>query len=158
MLSKLNIRLRTLTPPGSRGSDWEPKMPSNYMQLQKQSSSIKALLCMGSRSPPSPLNTAINQILKACQIGIQSTAILEKGLSELRTANEKQQQKRTRSKRQISHEGSFSAPEAHELFEQLEVVIEALAPPRTKKAFTTFTAAYTRFTKVRYLWKRRISE
>jgi hypothetical protein len=60
VISKLNIRLRTPTPPSSRGSDWDPKTPSNYMQLQKQASSIKALLRIRSRSPPSPLNSAIN--------------------------------------------------------------------------------------------------
>jgi hypothetical protein len=60
VISKLDIRLRTPTPPSSRGSDWDPKTPSNYMQLQKQASSIKALLRIRSRSPPSPLNSAIN--------------------------------------------------------------------------------------------------
>ena len=107
VLSKLNIQLRTPTPPGSQGSDWEPKTPSNYVQLQKQPSSIKALLRTRSRSPPSPLNTAINQILNASQNGMQTAAILEKEVSNLRTANEKQKQKRTRSKRQIPHEGGL---------------------------------------------------
>jgi hypothetical protein len=60
VISKLDIRLRTPTPPSSRGSDWDPKTPSNYVQLQKQASSIKALLRIRSRSPPSPLNSAIN--------------------------------------------------------------------------------------------------
>jgi hypothetical protein len=65
VISKLNIRLRTPTPPSSRGSDWDLKTPSNYIQLQKQASLIKALLRTRLRSPPSPLNSAINQVLKA---------------------------------------------------------------------------------------------
>ena len=36
VLSKLNIQLRTPTPPGSQGSDWEPKTPLSFVQLQKQ--------------------------------------------------------------------------------------------------------------------------
>lgn len=60
VISKLDIRLRTPTPPPSRGSDWDPKTPLNYRQLEKQASSIKALLRTRSRSPPSPLNSAIN--------------------------------------------------------------------------------------------------
>ena len=153
VLSKLNIRLRTPTPPGSRGSDGEPKTPLNYMQLQKQSSSIKALLRTRSRSPPSPLNTAINQILKACQIGMQSAAILEKEVSELRALNVKQKQKRTRSKRQIPHDGGLLVEEAVELIEAPIEVPIAPAPPPAKTAFTTFTATYEGFTEVRYLWK-----
>jgi len=78
VISKLDIRLRTPTPTGSRGSDWEPKTPSNYMQLQKEASSIKALLKQRSKSPPSPLNSAINQVLKSCQVKMQSAAFLEK--------------------------------------------------------------------------------
>ena len=134
VLSKLNIQLRTPTPPGSQGSDWEPKTPSNYVQLQKQSSSIKALLCTRSRSPPSPLNTAINQILKACQNGMQTAAILEKEVSNLRTANEKQKQKRTRSKRQIPHEGGLSVSEASELIEAPVGALIAPAPPQPRQS------------------------
>ena len=89
VISKLDICLRTPTPPLSRGSEWDPKTPSNYVQLQKQASSIKALLKERSKSPPSPLNSTINQVLKACQITMQSTAFLEKEVSDLRAANEK---------------------------------------------------------------------
>jgi hypothetical protein len=35
VILKLDIRLRTPTPPSSRGSEWEPKTPLNYIQLQK---------------------------------------------------------------------------------------------------------------------------
>ena len=115
VISKLNIRLRTPTPPPSRGSDWDPKTPSNYVQLQKQASSIKALLRARSKSPPSPLNCAINKVLKACQITMQSAALLEKEVSDLRAANEKQKQKRTRSTRTIVHEGDLSVQEVREL-------------------------------------------
>jgi hypothetical protein len=107
VISKLDIRLRTPTPPSSRGSDWDPKTPSNYIQLQKQASSIKALLRTRSRSPPSPLNSAINQVLKACQITIQSAALLEKEVSDLRAKNEKKKQKRTRSTKTIVYEGDL---------------------------------------------------
>lgn len=101
MISQLDIHLRTPTPPSSRGSEWEPQTPSNYVQLQKQASSIKALLHTRSKSPLSLLNSAINQVLKACQITMQSAAFLEKEVSDLRAANEKQKQKRTRSRKQI---------------------------------------------------------
>jgi hypothetical protein len=120
VISKLNIQLRTPTPPSSRGSEWEPKTPSNYIQLQKQASSIKALLKQRSKSPPSPLNTAINQVLKACQITMQSAALLKKEVSDLRAANQKQKRKQTISRRQIAHEGGLTAPEALELLELLE--------------------------------------
>jgi hypothetical protein len=131
--SKLDIRLRTPTPPSSRGSDWDPKTPSNYVQLQKQAASIKALLRMRSRSPPSPLNSAINQVLKACQITMQSAAFLEKEVGDLRAANEKQKQKRTRSRRRIPAEAGLSVQEASQLITEQVEVIEAPPPPQRRR-------------------------
>jgi DDE superfamily endonuclease/helix-turn-helix, Psq domain/Tc5 transposase DNA-binding domain len=127
VISKLDIQLRTPTPPSSRGSEWEPKTPSNYIQLQKQASSIKALLKQRSKSPPSPLNSAINQVLKACQITMQSTALLEKEVSDLRAANEKKKQKRTRIRRQIPREEGLSVAELQDMVEP--VAIPPIIPP-----------------------------
>ena len=125
VISKLDIRLRTPTPPSSRGSEWELKTPSNYVQLQKQASSIKALLKQRSKSPPSPLNSAINQVLKACQITMQSAALLEKEVSELRAENETKKRKRTRSTRQITSEEGLSVLEASSLIAQPEYAVLA---------------------------------
>ena len=118
--------VRQPPPPGSQGSDWEPKTPSNYMQLQKKSSSVKTLLHMRSRSLPSPLNTAINHILKACQVSMQSASIHEREISTLCASNEKQKQKQTHTRRLVPHEGGLSASEAHE---QTEAPIEAPIAP-----------------------------
>jgi hypothetical protein len=133
VISKLDIQLRTPTPPSSRGSDWDPKTPSNYMQLQKQASSIKALLRMRSRSPPSPLNSAINQVLKACQITMQSAALLEKEVSDLRAENEKKKQKRARSRKQILATEGLSVQEASALIMQPVEVVETPLPPRRRR-------------------------
>lgn len=133
VFSKLDIQLRTPTPSGSQESDCELKTPSNYVQLQKQASSIKALLKQRSKSPTSPLNSAINQVLKACQITMQSAAFLEKEVSDLRAANEKQKQKRTRSTRRIAHEGDISVQEVRELrSEPIEAQVARINSYRTQ--------------------------
>jgi hypothetical protein len=118
VISKLNIRLHTPTPPPSRGSQssaWEPKTPSNYKQLQKQASSIKKLLKQRSKSPPSPLNSAINQVLKACQITMQSTAFLARENELLRAGQEKIKQKKACSKLQIAAPEGLSVAELRKL-------------------------------------------
>ncbi|OQD85229.1 hypothetical protein PENANT_c010G11563 [Penicillium antarcticum] len=122
VISKLNIHLRTPKPPSSRVSEWEPKSLSNYVQLQKQASSIKAMLKQRSKTPPSLLDSAINQLLKACQMMMQSVALLEKEVSDLRAENEKKKQKKTRSMRQIPSEKGLSALEASTLREILAQV------------------------------------
>ena len=58
VLSKLNISLRTSTPqgrrPSSRSSIFSPKTPRTVLQLEKQASSLKALLKQRSKSLPTP--------------------------------------------------------------------------------------------------------
>jgi hypothetical protein len=54
VISKLNIRLTTPTPPSSRGSDWEPKTPLNPDQLREKASSIKALPSSTISGPTEP--------------------------------------------------------------------------------------------------------
>ena len=103
-------------------------MPLDYTQLQKQASSIKALLCVRLQTPPSPLNSVINQVLKACQIMMQSAALLEKEVSDLWAENEKKKQKHTRSRRQIPSTEGLSVLEASALIMQPEGAIEAPPP------------------------------
>ncbi|KAL1986328.1 hypothetical protein VTN96DRAFT_9566 [Rasamsonia emersonii] len=57
------------------------------------------------QSPPSPINVALNQLIKGCQLAMNSAVILAKENHDLQAANEKQKQKRKRSTNQISHEG-----------------------------------------------------
>lgn len=131
VLAKLSIRLATPTPPPSRGStyssDFVPLTPQNLIQLQKQSSSIKALLKNRSQSPPTPTNKAINQLIKGCELAMQGAVLLARQNQDLRAANAKQRQKRTRSTRQIVHEGGLSVEEARTLIQDRGNPVEAEA-------------------------------
>lgn len=131
VLSKLDIILQTPSPPGSRpisqSSQFSPQTPQNPIQLQRQASSIKALLKQRSRSPPSPLKQQINQVLKACEIQMHSTALLEVEARKLHAAHEKQKQKRRRSNRQILNEGGMTVQESQQI---LQLPIEAIEAPR----------------------------
>lgn len=128
VLSKLNISLRTPTPPGSRpssrSSQFTPKTPKTVVQLQKQASSLKVLLKQRSNSPPTPSKLALDRIIKSCYISMHSAALLAQEVTNLRAANEKKRQKRTRSSRQIPHEGGLSVEEGLQLAQQLDQPVE----------------------------------
>ena len=132
VISKLNIRLRTPTPPPSRGSEssrnFTPKTPATEKDLRRQASSIKALLRTRSRSPPSPSDRALNQLVKGFQLQLQSHILQAQEIKELRAANEKQKQKRTRSRRQIPAEEGLSVQEASALIMRQQEAIEAPPP------------------------------
>jgi hypothetical protein len=68
------------------------------------------------------------KVLKACQTTMQSAALLEKEVSELRAKNERKKRKRTRSIRQIPAEEGLLVLEASSLILQLEQAILAQVP------------------------------
>jgi hypothetical protein len=133
VLSKLNILLRTPTPPGgrpnSRSSDFSPETPRTVIQLQKQASSLKALLKRRSRSPPSPSKTTLDRIIKGCYLSMHNAALLAQENANLRAMNEKKRQKRTRSNRQIPREEGLTVDEASQIIQQPNQPIERVQPP-----------------------------
>ena len=122
VLSKLNISLQTPPPlssrPSSRSSQFTPKTPRTVKQLEKQAKMMKDLIDRRSKSPLSPLKLVVNQILKSHYQALHHTALLVKENADLRAANEKKRQKRTRSTRQIAHEGGLSIEEGLQLVQQ----------------------------------------
>lgn len=128
VLSKLNISLYTPTPPGSRpssrSSQFTPKTPKTVIQLQKQAKLLKDLLKQRSNSPLSPSKTAVDRIIKGAYLSMHNAAILAQENADLRRANEKKRQKRTRSNRQIAHEGGLTIAEGLQLAQQPEQPVE----------------------------------
>lgn len=117
VLEKLDIRLRTPTPPASQESYFSPKTPVTTHQLKKQASSIKALLKQRSKSPPSPLKQQMEQVFKACEIQLHATELLQLEVSKLRAANEKKIQKRAKSRAQIPRDEGMTGAESQEIIQ-----------------------------------------
>ena len=128
VLSKLNISLRTPTPPSSRpssrSSQFTPKTPRTIIQLQKQASMLKDLLKQRSNSPPSPSKTILDQIIKGHCIALHNTALLAQENANLRAANKKVVKKRNRSTRQIPCEEGLTVEEGLQLVKQLNQLAE----------------------------------
>ena len=95
-------------------------------QLHQQASSIRTLFKKRSQGPPSPTDHVLNQLVKGCQLMIQSTTSSAEERNKLRAANKKPKQKRIRYERQIPCNDDLSVPEAHEL---IDAPIEALIAP-----------------------------
>jgi hypothetical protein len=128
VLSKLNISLRTPTPPGSRpstsSSQFTPKTPRTIVQLNKQSSMLTDLLNQRSNSPPSSVGAILNRIIKGHSEALHQTALLAQEVSNLRMANTRIVKKRQRSTRQIPCEEGLSIEEGLQLVEQLNQPVE----------------------------------
>lgn len=128
VLNKLNISLRTPTPPqsrpSSRSSQFTPKTPRTATQLFKQASMLKDLLKRRSNSPPSPSKTILDQIIKGHYLALHNTALLAQDNTNLRIANEKIVKKRGRSTKHIPCEEGLTIEEALQLATQLDLPVE----------------------------------
>jgi hypothetical protein len=114
ILGRFTIQLKTPTPPGSRSTDSAPKTPYNIKQLKKQTTTIKKLLRARTQSPSSPTKTALNQLVKGCEMVYNNGAFLAHENQYLQAIISELQQKKKRSKRQITHTEGFSVQEAQE--------------------------------------------
>ena len=131
VLSKLNISLRTTTPPssrpGSRSSQFTPKTPRTVVQLQNQASMLNYPLKQRPNSPPSPSKPILDQIIKGHCISLHNIALLAQGNANLRQANEKKHQKGNRSTEQIPCDSVLTVEEGLQLVARLVLPAEGPA-------------------------------
>ena len=92
VLSKLNTQLRTPTPPPTSGlglGPWAPETPHNIAELELQSKAIKDYLKRRTKSPPSPTELALDQLVKGCKIAMNSVILLVEENRQLEAINAK---------------------------------------------------------------------
>jgi hypothetical protein len=114
VLSRLNAQMTTPTPPGTSHSSqasWATATPHNIRQVELQTEKIKGYMRHYTQGSSSPTNRALNQLVKGCQMAMQSAALLAAENRELRAANEKQKRKRERRRTYIGQEDALTIEE-----------------------------------------------
>src|SRR5450432_3957801 len=99
VLAKLNTQLRTPTPPLASAIEqgpWAPETLHNAVELELQSKAIKDYLQHRTKSPPSPTEAALDQLVKGCTIAMNSAILLAEENRQLRAINAKQVKKRAK--------------------------------------------------------------
>jgi hypothetical protein len=98
--------------------------------LEQQVKVIKDYLQRRSKSPPSPIDAAINQLVKGCQIAMHGAVLLADENEKLRAANERQKRKRAVKKKQISKKTTLTVAEAQGLIQNtVQQPIQAIVAP-----------------------------
>jgi hypothetical protein len=118
VLSKLNTQLRTPTPPPATAIEqgpWIPETPHNTTQLELQSKAIKDYIKRRTKSPPSPTDLALNQLVKGCQMAMNSAVLLAEENRQLRAENERQKKKRAKRRLYIATGGVLTVQEGLDL-------------------------------------------
>src|SRR5947209_9117356 len=105
VLSKLNTQLQTPTPLPATAIEqgpWIPETPHNTTQLELQSKAIKDYIKRRTWSPPSPIDLALNQLVKGCQMAMNNAVLLAEENRQLRAENERQKKKRAKRRSYIA--------------------------------------------------------
>jgi hypothetical protein len=79
VLSRLHIQLNTPSPVWpvlEASARWVPETPYNTAELELQTKAVQDLIRYHTQSPPSPTVQAVNQLIKGCQMAIQSATLL----------------------------------------------------------------------------------
>ena len=125
VLSKLDIQLKTPTPPGSRSTNSAPKTPYTTRQLEKQASAMKQLLNKDARSPLPLLEARLDKIIKGHELALNELLLTKEEIRKYRANNEWESEKRSKSTRQLAIEEGSSLREGLELFQRGNEVQEA---------------------------------
>jgi DDE superfamily endonuclease/Tc5 transposase DNA-binding domain/helix-turn-helix, Psq domain len=141
VLSKLHTQLKTPTPPSTSHANnapastqaWAFETPHDTAQLARQANAIQRTAL------PTPTNRALAQLVKGCQLAMNSAVLLAEENRQLRSENERQKKKRARRRAFIATGGVLTiqeglnrsqvtntAPETRE--EASEAVVKTRAP------------------------------
>ncbi|EEA20812.1 hypothetical protein TMatcc_000803 [Talaromyces marneffei ATCC 18224] len=118
VIQQLNIRLKTPTPPPSRSSNTQSsclQTLQNIRQFVRQTTTITKRINERTGTPNQVIDQAIMRISKAYEITMNDLVLVRKEIHDLRAANEKEKQKRQKSKKQISIEQGITREEAQAL-------------------------------------------
>jgi FtsZ-binding cell division protein ZapB len=91
VLSKLDVRLRTPTPPGTPDGlqiPWVPKTPKTTSEALSQSTLIKGQIARHQGSSPTPILSAVDQLSKGMQVFSHQVTLLQAEVRTLQEANE----------------------------------------------------------------------
>src|SRR5271156_6630226 len=118
VLAKLNVQLKTPTPPGSSHGTSQSschQTPSNPQELERYSTSFKQQLEPLFSSPSNPILARLDRLCKCSEISMHKSTLFAQECAELRSEIGKYSQKRKRTKKAVVHEDSLIGEEYQNL-------------------------------------------
>jgi hypothetical protein len=117
VLGKLDIQLKTPTPPGSRSTNSAPKTPYTTRQLERQASATRKLLREHSQSSLPLLEARLDKIIKGHELTLNELVLAKEEIRKHRANNKWESQKQKKSNRQLAITGGSSLQEGLERFQ-----------------------------------------
>jgi hypothetical protein len=115
VLSHLDLRLKTPTPPPVEKETWTSKTPQNATEVEFQTTHLKNRIARHQNSSPSSINEAFNQLAKGAQIMAHSFTLLKAEVKALQQANALKKRRANKRRKRIQLGGILTIKEGDEL-------------------------------------------
>jgi DDE superfamily endonuclease/Tc5 transposase DNA-binding domain len=124
VISALDLKLKTPTPPNSRPSTaqpWVSQTPNNLIEASSQTTFIKTRIARHQNSSPTSIYEAVDHFAKGASKIMHKFALLKAENQSLRQANEELSKRRRAKKIRLRQGGSLSQQEAQVLQDERDV-------------------------------------
>jgi hypothetical protein len=132
VLSKLDVQLRTPTPPALIEALWEAHTPSNVRELEAQSTLIRERVRRHKSSSPASIIEAIDQLKKGAEVMILSAELMKERIASLEKANEAASKRRERKKKRIQKRGVLTKGAGEDILAQREADLQLAREERQR--------------------------
>ncbi|EAT84526.1 hypothetical protein SNOG_08250 [Parastagonospora nodorum SN15] len=127
VLSKLEVKPYTPSPPPLGPTTWQPKTPSNAAEIEAQSTLILKRIRDYRSSSAESLQGMVQQFQKGAEMMVHTQVLMAAEIVRLRAANKAASERKARKRKRIQHGGTLSQQEAEEIIERrdAEALVEA---------------------------------
>jgi hypothetical protein len=115
VLSKLDVVLRTPTPPPSEAIPWESKTPTTLTEIEAQTTLVRERMQRHRESPISPLLKAIDSLAKGMAVIGHKSELQTREIAGLRKAINALTEQRSRKRKYIRTEESLTVGDVQDL-------------------------------------------
>jgi hypothetical protein len=120
VLSKLDVRLRTLTPPQRDDAAWEARTPRNAKELEAQTTLIRKRMQRRPGSSASSLNEQVRQLSKGAQQIAHNMVLLQEEQARMRSAIKELTKRKSRKRRYVRVEETLIVSKVSDLIAERE--------------------------------------
>jgi hypothetical protein len=134
VISRLEVKPCTPSPPPPGPTPWQPKIPSNVAEIEAQSRLILKRISDYRNSSAESLQDMVQQFQKGAEMMVHTQVLMAAEIIRLRAANKAASERKTRKKKRIQHRGTLSQQEAEEVVERrdAEALVEAEMSERVR--------------------------
>jgi hypothetical protein len=120
VLSKLDVQLRTPTPPTLGTVAWEAQTPRNAREIEAQSTLIRNRIQNYQGSPASSLDEQVKQLSKGAQQIAYNIVLVQEEIGRLQDAVDTLTKRKTRKRRYVRAEETLTVSEVSDLIAEKE--------------------------------------